>query len=305
MQDAGVALQEFGGAFSCTAHAKVEDHRTARPAVLKLIALVVASAGFFALHADRRFVSLDVTAGEEIFPHRLGNRHQEGSGSHDARIERGAREIDSKVAMQIGLLAVERQVRCVFLEHDIDDEGVGELALFNDAWSASSSRGHAAFRAAVACELFAPDDPHEVLGRLDIENFFLLVADDMPLEAAAWTEPLFAFDGDYLRAPLEVSRQVIASRVRTSNNRLLPGNFLSLDFDLFGMDSRFALQQLELCVAKLFALSAILLDAKQPQHFPQNPVLLLKPVVIFSEFRNPFSRLGRKAVDVFGRDSHC
>ena len=65
LQDAPVIAKELGGTFPRPAHSEVEDDRSARPAVLELIALMVAAPGFFALHADGRFVRLDVSAFEQ------------------------------------------------------------------------------------------------------------------------------------------------------------------------------------------------------------------------------------------------
>ena len=66
LQDASVIAKELGGTFPRPAHAKVEDDRSTGPAVLELIGLVVAALGLVALHADRGFIGLDVSAFEQI-----------------------------------------------------------------------------------------------------------------------------------------------------------------------------------------------------------------------------------------------
>lgn len=63
LQDAPVIAEELRGAFPRSAYAKVEDNR---PAVLEVVALMVAALGLIALHADWGLVSLDVSAFDQV-----------------------------------------------------------------------------------------------------------------------------------------------------------------------------------------------------------------------------------------------
>ena len=87
LEDAPIISEELGGTFSRPAHAKVEDDRSAGPAVLELVGLVVAALGFLALHADRGFVGLDVSALEQIALKDGCHGKQQFAHGHDGRIE--------------------------------------------------------------------------------------------------------------------------------------------------------------------------------------------------------------------------
>ena len=59
-----MAEEELSGTFPRSAHAKVENNRSARPTVLQLLALVVAALGLLALHAAGGLVGPDVSTFE-------------------------------------------------------------------------------------------------------------------------------------------------------------------------------------------------------------------------------------------------
>ena len=87
-ENAPVITEELGGTFPRPAHAKVEDNRSAGPAVLELVALVVATLGLVTLHADRGFVGLDVLALEQIAFKDGRHGKQQIAHGHDGRVER-------------------------------------------------------------------------------------------------------------------------------------------------------------------------------------------------------------------------
>ena len=59
---------------------------------------------------------------------------------------------------------------------------------------------------------------------------------------------------------------------------LAPGRDLRFLLDFLRVDSGFKLQELNLLLAELLALGTILLEPLQPEHFPQQAILLLEPV---------------------------
>ena len=58
------------------AHAEVEDYAFAGRAVLPQVCLMIASTLVVGLHTDRRFIGLQITAGEQIAFHRCRDRKQ-------------------------------------------------------------------------------------------------------------------------------------------------------------------------------------------------------------------------------------
>jgi hypothetical protein len=132
LEDAPVIAKELGGTFPRPAHAEVEDDRSARPAVLELIGLVIAAPGLSALHPDGDFVGLDVSAFEQVALQDRRHGEQQLTGDRDGGDKRAARDFDPVVSLQIGSLPVERQMREVFLDEHIDNHRVGKLALFHD-----------------------------------------------------------------------------------------------------------------------------------------------------------------------------
>ena len=62
LEDPLEVTQESFGTFSFTTHAKVEDYRCFRPAVLPKVGLVVFSSAIVHLHIHRGLVCLDIIA---------------------------------------------------------------------------------------------------------------------------------------------------------------------------------------------------------------------------------------------------
>ena len=127
MKDASVIAKELSGTFPRPAHAKVEDDRSAEPAVLELIGLVVAPLVCSRSKPDRGFIRLDVSAFEQIAFKNRRHGKQQFARSHDGRVERAARDFDSVVSLQIGGLPVKRQMGEVFLDEHVDKHSVGSL----------------------------------------------------------------------------------------------------------------------------------------------------------------------------------
>ena len=59
---------------------------------------------------------------------------------------------------------------------------------------------------------------------------------------------------------------------------LAPGRDLGFLLDFLRVDSGFEFQELNLLLAELLALGTILLEPLEPEHFPQQAILLLEPV---------------------------
>src|SRR5260370_36795846 len=65
--------QEPFGTFPFPAHPKVEHHRSARPAVLPEVGLVIFTFCALRLYVDRRLIGLDIIAGYQLLSHRHTN----------------------------------------------------------------------------------------------------------------------------------------------------------------------------------------------------------------------------------------
>jgi hypothetical protein len=72
-------------------------------------------------------------------------------------------------------------------------------------------------------------------------------------------------------------------------------------FDFLRVDAGFKLQELDLFLAKLLALGAILLEPLEPEHFPQQAILLFEPVGLLRPLRerlNERQRFLRQALEI-------
>ena len=285
LEDAPIISEELGGTFPRPAHAKVEDDRSAGPAILELVALMVAAPGFVALHPNRGFVGLDVSAFEQIALKDGRHGKQPFARGHDCRIERAARKVDLAISLQVGGLPVERQMGEVFLDEHIDNHRVRELALFHDLGASGRSRDHSALRAFVAGQFLALDHSHEVAGRFHVEDFLFLVADTAALLAAAHAEPFLAFHGNDFLAPRQMVGQSVAPGMLALYESLSLGGDPGFLLDFLRVDSGFKLEELNLLLAELLTLRTILLEPLKPEHFPQQANLLFEPVGLLRPVR--------------------
>ena len=285
LRDSPVIAKELGGTFPRPAHAEVEDDRSARPAVLELIGLVVAAPGLIALHADGGLVGLDVSAFEQVVLQDGGHGEQQFACGHDGRIQRAARKIDPVVSVQIGRLPVKGQMGEVFLYEHIDNHRVGELALLHDLWASGGCRDNSTLRTFVAGQFLALDHAHEVAGRFDLEDFLFLVANAAALLRAAHAEPLLAFHGNDLLAPRQMSGQGVTPGMLALCEALAPRRDLRFLLDFLRLDSGLEFQELDLLLAELLAFGPILLEPLKPEHFPQQAILLFEAVGILRPLR--------------------
>src|ERR1700722_10938910 len=74
LQDACKVAQELFGTFSLPTHSQVEDHRSARPAVLPEVSLMIFSPTIVHLHSNGRFIGLNVGAAQQLLAHRGADR---------------------------------------------------------------------------------------------------------------------------------------------------------------------------------------------------------------------------------------
>jgi hypothetical protein len=74
--------QEPFGTFPFPAHPEVEHHRSARPAVLPEIGLVIFAFCALRLDIDRRFIGLDIVSGQQLFSHRPADGSQQFTDPH-------------------------------------------------------------------------------------------------------------------------------------------------------------------------------------------------------------------------------
>jgi hypothetical protein len=137
----------------------------------------------------------------------------------------------------------------------------------------------------VAGQFLALDHAHEVAGRFDLEDFLFLVAKAAALLPAAHAEALLALHGNDLLAPRQMSGQGGAPGMLALCQALAAGRDLRFLLDFLRVDSGLQLQEFDLFLAKLLALGAILLEPFQPEHFPQQAILLFKAVGILRPLR--------------------
>jgi hypothetical protein len=82
---------------------------------------------------------------------------------------------------------------------------------------------------------------------------------------------------------------------------LAPGRDLRFLFDFLRLDSGLELQELDLFLAELLALGPILLEPLEPEHFPQQAILLFEPVGLLRplpERLNERQRFLRQALEI-------
>jgi hypothetical protein len=235
---------------------------------LELVALVVAALGLITLHADRGFVSLNVSAFEQIALKDSGHGKQQLARGHDGRIEGAPRKLNLAISLQIGCLPVEGQMGEVFLDEHIDDHRVGEFALFHDLGASGRSSGDSSLRAFAAGQLLTLENSHEVAGRFHVEDFLFFVADTAALFSAAYAEPFLALHGDDFLAPWQMIGQGVAPGMLALNESLAPGGDCGFLLDFLRVDSGFEFEEFNLLLAQLLALGTILFEPLQPKHFP-------------------------------------
>jgi hypothetical protein len=86
LEDALEVAQEPFGTFPFPAHAKVEHHRSARPAVLPEVGLVIFAFCTLRLYRNRRFIGLDIVSGYQLLSHRHGDGPEQCTDPHHPTI---------------------------------------------------------------------------------------------------------------------------------------------------------------------------------------------------------------------------
>src|SRR5450631_3046159 len=162
--------------FTPAAHAKIEDRRSARCAVLPQITLMILAAAVMHLHIDGRLIGLDVTSGEQLAPHRSHHRRQHLTDRHHPAANRGPADVDAGVAQQDHALTIERIVVGIFAYDGLDDDSVRDQALGDDP-RRQRRHGYALLFTFLAGALLALGHFDKVLGRLYIQYLADLVAD--------------------------------------------------------------------------------------------------------------------------------
>ena len=149
-------LQKLFRAGPAAAHLKVKDHDAAGHTVFPHERLVVAAGLFPRLAGQRRFVGLQITAGQQLALLRAHHRLQQAAGGQDGVGQRLAAQFDVMVVGQVGLLAIDRLMLLIFLDHQFDDELVGQFALGDDLRRYRGG-GHALLGQAMRAALFPFD----------------------------------------------------------------------------------------------------------------------------------------------------
>ncbi len=120
--------------------------------------------------------------------------------------------------------------------HRIDHHPVADQTSFDDP-RRNRGRRYAAFFAAPTGALFTLGRHHEVLGRLDIQLFADIVADDILGLSAGWAGALFRSSGNHALHARQRGRQLLASRTGAGRwtlrwNRQRFALALRLNFDV-------------------------------------------------------------------------
>src|SRR5208337_3128968 len=177
VQYAGVIFEDLFRHLARARHLEVEDHALARRTVLPEVGFMVLAFLFPRLHADGRFVGLDVTAGQQIALHHLDNGDQQLAYAQHRIVDGGERHIDAEIAHEYRALAIERRRVAILAHNEVDDHFVGEDRLGRDAHGRGGRR-NALDDAGRTGALLALDDANEMNRRLLGQHFGLLVADD-------------------------------------------------------------------------------------------------------------------------------
>src|ERR1700686_30325 len=217
--------------------------------------------------------------------HVIYNRQQELAHLHDPSIHGGAADVEAGVTLEDDALAIERK-RGAVLGHDrVDDDLVRDQRLRDDALG--GRRNHdALLLAPLARALLALGDEHEVLGRCDVQLFALFVADQRRGLPAAAAGALRGRAGNDLFHAVEMRRKALATGMLArrlasaliSRRRGWRGerSALALRLNLLAADARLQLEQLQLEIAELLAVLAVLGDERKTKTLFQNLYLQLR-----------------------------
>src|SRR4051812_38515755 len=145
---------------------------------------MVAAACSFTLHSDGRFISLDVTACEQIFAHGPGDCLQPCAALHHPPTARHRRDVDTRFPPESLLLAVEWLVIAILRNDRVDDHRVGRFALLDDLLARNHRCAHPRLLAPFTGTLLTLDHLDEILRGLHIEFLAAVVADRLLLPAA-------------------------------------------------------------------------------------------------------------------------
>ena len=115
-----------------TTQAEVEHHASSGATVLPEVRLVVLTSAFAHLHIHRRFIRLNVTAADQLSPHRRDHRDQQLADFQNPAVERGAADFQVEVPFQNHALTMQGQVIAILADDCLDDDPVTRQALLDD-----------------------------------------------------------------------------------------------------------------------------------------------------------------------------
>ncbi len=198
------------------------------------------------LHGNRRLVCLQIGFSQQILAHGLHHCLQQFAHTHHPAIQRRAPDLHARFTLQNRRLSIQRQVITIFWNHGVDHHRVAGQTLLDNA-RLPGSHGDRALFAAAAGALFALGHTDEIAGRLHVQLFAFVVADDGCFAAARLAGLLIT--ANHLLHTRQILRQPFAPGMRLTftPRRLLHPLASRFGFDLVSCHAGlFVGQQLQL-----------------------------------------------------------
>jgi hypothetical protein len=96
--------------------------------------LVILSSALACLHIHGRFIRLNVTAADQLPPHRGDHRDQQLSDFEYPAVQRRSADFQADVSLQNHALPMQGHVIAIFADDRLDDDPVTRQALLDDSW---------------------------------------------------------------------------------------------------------------------------------------------------------------------------
>jgi hypothetical protein len=133
LEDALKVAKETPRPFPFPAHPEVEDHHSTRPAVLPQIGLVIFATHAFRLNAHRRFIGLDIVAGQQLLSHCPADGPEQFTDPHHPAIQGSPGQVNAGFPTQNCTLSIQRTVICLLAHHRVDHQPITGQAFVDDA----------------------------------------------------------------------------------------------------------------------------------------------------------------------------
>src|SRR5438552_267759 len=192
-----------------------------RATVLPKKRLMVLSSALACLHIDWGFIGLNVTAPDQLSPHRSDHRDQQLADFEDPAVQRRAADFQADVPFQNHALPMQRCVIAIFADDRVDDDAVTRQAPLDDPqWQ--WGRNHPKFLTRPASPFLSFRDQHKILHWLHIQLGILLVANHDRFSAAAFAHALIRRARQNSLYARKIRSHFVAARMLAGSVRRAP-----------------------------------------------------------------------------------